>query len=263
MNKRDTDLVSHSLPQAVLFDYGDTIMEIAGRSRRRGIEAVLAHAENLDAAVETVSGGSYESLVEELADFGRGLDFRFETLCAKHNLEYRQLDFHRLLYGRYGINFRTDEDDLEWLYWDASLELKPEDGLPGVLEAMRSRGTRMAVISNTSFRGFVLERELERQNLMQYFEFVIASSDFGVRKPDPLLYEVALKRMQLQPSSAWYAGNMTSVDCAGAVAAGMRPVWYAAPDLKAGSYDRELSKLPAESIVIRDWTDLATSLNGM
>jgi putative hydrolase of the HAD superfamily len=235
------------LPTALLFDFGDTIMEISARSRRRGIEALLPYAVNLDGRDE---------LIDELAEFGRGLDYRFETLSARHNIEYRQLDFHRLLYGKFGIEFSIDEDELEWRYWDASLQLQPEEGLPAVLETLRRRGVRMAVISNTSFRGFILQRELERQNLLQYFEFVMASADYGIRKPDPLLYQVALQRMSLPAAQTWYAGNMPSVDCVGARAAGMRPLWYAAPDIKSGAYERARADLPAESLVFPDWTAL-------
>ncbi len=241
------------LPAAVLFDYGDTIMEISDRSRRRGIEALLPFAVNLD---PRESGTAHEQLIDELSEFGRGLDYRFETLSARHNIEYRQLDFHRLLYGKFGIEFSIDEDELEWRYWDASLQMRPEQGLPEVLDALHRRGVRMAVISNTSFRGFVLQRELERQNLLHYFEFVMASADYGIRKPDPLLYQVALQRMDLPPAEAWYAGNMPSVDCVGARAAGMQPVWYAAPDLKTGAYERARADLPTKSLVFPHWTAL-------
>ncbi|MFW5711232.1 MAG: HAD family hydrolase [Spirochaetota bacterium] len=241
------------LPTAVLFDFGDTLMEIYDRSRRRGIEALLPYAANLNGRA---SGPAREQLIDELAEFGRGLDYRFETLSARHNIEYRQLDFHRLLYGKFGIEFSIDEDELEWRYWDASLGMRPEEGLAELLEALRRRSVRMAVISNTSFRDFVLRRELQRQGLLQYFEFVMASADYGIRKPDPLLYQVALQRMGLPADQTWYAGNMTTVDCAGAQAAGMRPLWYAAPDIKSGGYAQALADLPAASIVIRHWTDL-------
>src|SRR6056297_73545 len=239
-----------TLPEAILFDFGDTLMEIDGPHRRRGIEALLTYAVNLEPAADR------EALIDQLADFGRGLDKRFETLCARHNLEYRQTDFHRLLYGKFGIEFSIDQDELEQRYWEASLTMRPEAGLPQLLEELGRRGIRMAVISNTTYRAPVLQRELERHGLMPHFEFVMASADFGIRKPDPLLFEIALQRMHLPPASAWYAGNMTTVDCTGAAAAGLRPLWYASPDLKAGRYDSERPKLPADSLLIPHWTAL-------
>lgn len=244
-----------TLPEALLFDFGDTLMEIDGPHRRRGIDALLAYAVNLDPAA-----ANREELIDRLAEFGRGLDQRFETLCARHNLEYRQTDFHRLLYGKFGIDFSIDEAELEQRYWDASLTMRPEAGLLELLDELGRRGIRMAVISNTTYRAPVLQRELERHGLMPHFEFVMASADYGIRKPDPLLYEIALQRMHLPPAAAWYAGNMTTVDCTGAAAAGLRPLWYASPDLKAGRYHSELPKLPADSLLTPHWTALQHAL---
>ena len=258
-----------TLPEAILFDFGDTLMEIDGPHRRRGIDALLSYAVNLEPApgdpaarkTSPAVAPGREALIDQLAEFGQGLDKRFETLCARHNLEYRQTDFHRLLYGKFGIEFSIDQDELEQRYWDASLTMRPEAGLPPLLDELSRRGIRMAVISNTTYRAPVLQRELERHRLMHHFEFVMASADFGIRKPDPLLFEIALQRMHLPPASAWYAGNMTTVDCTGAAAAGLRPLWYASPDLKAGRYDSERPKLPADSLLIPHWTALQHALS--
>ncbi|MGC9313420.1 MAG: HAD family hydrolase, partial [Sediminispirochaetaceae bacterium] len=169
-----------SLPRAVLIDLGDTIVDILSRDRKRGLSAVLEFAKAVPA-----DGPGRDELIGRLAEYGEELDDRFESLCARHNLEYRQLDFHRLLYGRFGIEFTIDEDRLEREYWKASLELAPAPGLEAALAACAARGIRMAVISNTTYRGFVLQRELERMGLLQYFDFVMASADYGIRKPDP------------------------------------------------------------------------------
>jgi len=238
------------LPEALLFDYGDTLMRILWRGRKHGIEAVLEHA--VEASMPKVDRSS---LVETLVEIGRGLDFRFEALCARNNLEYRQLDFHRLLYGKYGITFTIDEEELEWIYWSAALEMEPEPGLESFLTLCRERGVRMAVISNTSFRGMILERELRLRKLDHYFELVMASADFGIRKPDPLLYEIALKRMNVTPDRTAYVGNLTTVDCAGAAAAGMIPIWYAASDIREGRFEREVAKIPEGSLTCRSWAE--------
>lgn len=242
-------------PEALLFDYGDTLMRIVSRSRKKGIEAVLEYASQ-----DTIPAGDRSALVDSLAEFGRRLDFRFEALCVRNNLEYRQLDFHRLLYGKFGISFTIGEDELEWTYWSASLNLEPEPGLESFLSLCRDRGVRMAVISNTSFRGVMLDRELRQQGLDHFFEFVMASADYGIRKPDPLLYEVALKRMGLDPERAAYAGNLTTVDCAGASAAAMTPLWYAAPDLRDGRFEVEAKKAPPETFTCRSWDDCGALL---
>lgn len=92
MNPDAPALRIDQLPRAILFDFGDTLMEILDRSRRRGIEALLQHATNLDSGDTDParSAASHrEALIGQLAEFGRSLDYRFETLCARHNLEYQ------------------------------------------------------------------------------------------------------------------------------------------------------------------------------
>lgn len=247
-----------SLPRAVLIDLGDTIVDILSRDRKRGLSAVLEFAGNIPAA-----GPGRDELIDRLAEYGEGLDDRFEALCVRHNLEYRQLDFHRLLYGRFGIDFSIDEDRLEREYWKASLELAPAPGLGAGLAACAARGIRVAVISNTTYRGFVLRKELEQMGVMSYFDFVMASADYGIRKPDPLLFEIALRRMEVRPEEAWYIGNAVPIDCAGAAAAGMVPVWYAADDIRRGRYESEAAGLPAGALTIREWGDLEGILKGL
>jgi putative hydrolase of the HAD superfamily len=247
-----------SLPRAVLIDLGDTIVDILSRDRKRGLSAVLEFAVDIPAA-----GPRRDELISRLAEYGEELDDRFEALCSRHNLEYRQLDFHRLLYGRFGVEFTIDEDRLEWEYWKASLELAPAPGLEAAIAVCAARGIRMAVISNTTYRGFVLRKEFERLGVMRYFDFVMASADYGIRKPDPLLFDIALRRMGVKPEEAWHIGNAVPIDCAGAAAAGMVPVWYAADDICRGRYEAESAGLPAGALTIREWAELEGILKGL
>jgi FMN phosphatase YigB (HAD superfamily) len=56
-------------------------------------------------------------------------------------------------------------------------------GVRELLPCLQAEGIRMGVVSNSSFPGIVLERELSRQALRDPFEFVISSADYGVRMP--------------------------------------------------------------------------------
>ena len=259
MKLNDTEPKPAQAPRAIFFDLGDTLLDIVSHDRERGLTGVLKFASPGALAGPLQNGsGAEQRLIADLAEYGRGLDERFEPLCVRHMLEYRQIDFHRLLYGRFGIEFSIDEDRLEWEYWDASLELRLAPGLEAALEACAARGIMMAVISNTTYRGWILEKELERLGVRGYFDFVMASAEFGIRKPDPLLFEIALRRMNVLPGDAWYIGNSTMVDCAGAAAAGMIPAWYAADDLKRGRFEAESKKVPPGTILLREWSQLSS-----
>jgi putative hydrolase of the HAD superfamily len=95
-----------------------------------------------------------------------------------------------------------------------------------VLDFLDSRQKKLGVVSNTSFSSRILRRELEMHQLLRYFDFVVASADYGVRKPHPLIFSVAIKKMQLDPSEIWFIGNSIDHDVAGANTAGLFSVWY-------------------------------------
>lgn len=98
--------------------------------------------------------------------------------------------------------------------------------MPELLRGVESLGLPMGVISNSSFAGPTLERELEHQCIRRHLRFVISSADYGVRKPDPLIFEVALRRLGLEADKAWFAGDHVGYDIVGASGAGLFPVAY-------------------------------------
>jgi len=94
----------------------------------------------------------------------------------------------------------------------------PLAGVAEAIEALRRNGIRVAVVSNSD--GSVTE-SLARAGLADLFEFVVDSHEVGVSKPNPQIFEVALERMGLGPSEAWYVGDSVFHDVNGALAASM------------------------------------------
>jgi hypothetical protein len=76
--------------KAMVFDLGDTVFHTVRHDRAAGIRRLLAHAEG-------VRGVSVDMLVEK----GKTIVRRLETSSAAEATEYRQTDFHRILYGGY------------------------------------------------------------------------------------------------------------------------------------------------------------------
>jgi putative hydrolase of the HAD superfamily len=86
-----------------------------------------------------------------------------------------------------------------------------------VLEALRPR-FELAVISNFDGR---LRMILEQLGLSQFFSHVFLSSELGADKPDPLIYQRALRLSGLAPNETLHAGDDPVRDWAGAEAAGL------------------------------------------
>ncbi len=89
------------------------------------------------------------------------------------------------------------------------------------LALVREAGLRAAVISNSN--GTVAE-VLTRLGLAPHLDFIIDSSEVGVEKPDPRIFQIALDRAGLRSHEAAYIGDLYSIDVVGARAAGLHPV---------------------------------------
>ena len=92
---------------------------------------------------------------------------------------------------------------------------------PAALEALKSAGYRLAIISNADGR---VEGLIEGAGIRDYFEFVMDSHLEGVEKPDPEIFLRGCRRMGLQPQECLYVGDLYPVDVVGARGAGLEAV---------------------------------------
>ncbi len=67
--------------------------------------------------------------------------------------------------------------------------------------------------------------ELRAVGLLDYFDPIIVSGDYGYRKPDPRLFQKALAALQIQPEQAIFVGNDLYHDIAGAQQVGMKAIF--------------------------------------
>ncbi len=202
-------------PEAILFDLWGTLIDSTSFDPGLGNAALLALAENPRGVA-----------LEELQELGRRLVTATVPREEQAALEFTQSALFRILSDSFGLSFHRPPGDLEWEFWNASLTVTLRSGVREMLEQVRQRGIRSCVISNSSFGAATLERELARQGILQYFEFVISSADYGIRKPDALIFEAALRRMEVPAQRAWFAGDNVGYDIVGACGAGLYPIAY-------------------------------------
>jgi putative hydrolase of the HAD superfamily len=99
----------------------------------------------------------------------------------------------------------------------AALVFRPAPGAAAALAAMRSRGLRLAVVSNWDCS---LPERLEQLGLREQFDAVVTSAEAGAPKPDPRVFQLALERIGARAARALHVGD-EDADERGAVAAGM------------------------------------------
>ncbi len=104
---------------------------------------------------------------------------------------------------------------------------KPESVVPEdvrrVLPELKQTGYVMAVLSN---RDKPFHETLAEHNLSEFFDFSLAGGEVDSYKPDPGLFEHALKRAGLTAREAVYVGDNYFADVVGSRRAGLTPVLY-------------------------------------
>ncbi|HOY26527.1 MAG TPA: YjjG family noncanonical pyrimidine nucleotidase [Mesotoga sp.] len=98
--------------------------------------------------------------------------------------------------------------------------------LPGAeefLHQFKSTGRRMAIITNGVY--CVQLNKFRIANLQRFFEFSLSSEEAGYAKPDPRIFEIALKRAGIEKDEAIYIGDSLESDFSGAQKAGIDFIW--------------------------------------
>lgn len=106
------------------------------------------------------------------------------------------------------------------IFDDASSYALYPDVLP-VLDALRGHRLTLGIISDW---GIGLGLILRHHDLIQYFDFAIVSAAVRIAKPDPALFEMALRRADAIADYALHIGDSYILDVLGARAAGITPV---------------------------------------
>lgn len=131
-------------------------------------------------------------------------------------------------------------------------------GVPSLLENLRSRGVRMAIVSN-SFDGHT-RAIMEKQGLAKFFEVMVDSGDVNAYKPMRKPFDYALESFDAEPSKALYVGDEFYADIVGAHNAGMKSVWV---NSRGHSLDDSIARYGPECVpllVLNSVSDLSSYL---
>jgi len=147
-------------------------------------------------------------------------------------------EFHRRLFAGMGLEAEAERLSRElvanWLnpsFWP----LAP--GAEETLKALKERGYPLAVVSNWDAS---LPEILEAVGLRRYFDHLAVSALSGVAKPDPRLFQEALRALGVAPEEALHVGD-AEADLLGARGAGMRALLFD----PTGENPEALHRLPA------------------
>ena len=216
--------------RAVLFDWGDTLMEfrfdaeLMDTAFRAGLEALdrddLAPADDIR------------------AHFREQFEPLFWVPGTLEEIEYPGMIRETL--AHFGVEI-SDED------LDRFLEAEHEAWQPArvlgatthaMLESLRSRGLELGLVSNAFDPGWLLRRDLEQMGIAERIDFAVFSSEVGKRKPHPEIFERALTALGAAAEESLFVGDRLFEDVRGAGELGMTTVqalWFRADENPDGA----------------------------
>lgn len=231
-------------PKMIMFDYGHTLLWENDFDFRRGYRAIF----------EFVSENRSGADSDELWQLSEGL-FKEVDVCRKLGYELHEFPILRCTTEALGIKFCIPIEKVEQVLWTNSSKGGKMPHIDELLEYLKAEGIRTAVISNIGWSGGALKERIDRLLPENGFEFIIASSEYAVRKPNPLLFRAALQRAGLEPEEVWYCGDNIANDVAGAHSAGIFPVHYDCKEVKNPRTKCDI-KPDYEYLHISDWREL-------
>jgi putative hydrolase of the HAD superfamily len=115
-------------------------------------------------------------------------------------------------------------DFIEKYYQPIRRQISMLEGAPEVLSWFKSQGLKIGLISNSSFPTEFHLEELEEYGLKKYFDHLIFSHDYGLRKPHPGMFQEALKVLELKPEDSVFVGDRLREDVGGAQGLGIKAI---------------------------------------
>ncbi|MCB9866142.1 MAG: HAD family hydrolase [Phycisphaerales bacterium] len=210
----------------IIFDWGGTLVHtqrepaVFGPCARGAVDALRAAGVPVDAAAADNLRRTFE-----------------ETWRARNTIacqeEFDPVGFFQDWAARERVALPERLDaviDALWQPWVGCLE--PLGDIVATLERLAAQGIALGLVSNCATVPHVCHVEIARQGIAPLLAFSLFSSELGVRKPHPRVYEVALARAAdavdgngsggLAPGDVLFVGDTPSADVAGPARAGMK-----------------------------------------
>jgi len=159
----------------------------------------------------------------------------YSSLYAKRAEDNSEVHFMRDEVIKIFAHFKAElPDDLDKLEYELMNQMQQETLLTDIHETLvelHKMGIGMYILSNSIFSRKSTKRLLEEFDILKYFNKVFVSADYGIRKPHPEFFQMAVDEIQMdypkvQKEDILFVGNDYRSDAEGAAGAGLDVVWY-------------------------------------
>ena len=197
----------------VLFDLGGTLL-----SAKRTADSDVRFADRL---IRRLS--DYEIVLDTTPEaLSESLHRNAEAYKHRGERDLTELDQTTIWDEYYLKEFRIGRERLEpiaeelsFLYdYERMINMR-KPRLKETIESLHEAGFRMGIVSNIISTSLV-PHMLNEYGISGYMECIVMSSETGIRKPDPRIFDVALQKMGVTREETCYVGDTISRDVLGA-----------------------------------------------
>lgn len=217
------------LPRAILLDLDGTLVAL-GSSRIEYWNTVtrLYHAE-----LGSVRPSALSSEIIRVGDLfwaetGKNKKWRLHLREARRQIVEKACSNLNLLDSKLAFRIADSFSDLRER-GENMISVVP--GSVETVRFLRDSGVSLALLTNGSSR--CQRDKIERFELEQFFDQILIEEEIGLGKPDELIYQEALDRLEISARDAWIVGDNPLWDIVIPQRLGIKGVWINNREMRA------------------------------
>lgn len=203
-------------PEMIFFDVGGTLFIDGKCIFRDGLSALRSFALNPEVTDDDTMCRLLDEYLEEVDTGHRSKSGAAMDIHLSSMLKY-------VIFNT-GLRFREDMIQLEEIFDRFNSTRLVAEGTESLLDTIRRKNIRTAVISNNAMSGEGLSLAIKRWLPSASFEFCLTSADILLAKPCSSLFLAAANYAGVATEACWYCGDGRIPDVDGAKNSGMLPV---------------------------------------
>jgi putative hydrolase of the HAD superfamily len=212
------------LPQAMLFDLDETLIQAHGGAEAAWLVVTHEFADNLAPLTPSKVGEAIGAFARNFwADPERHRHWRMRLSDARREIVAKSLAVLASTGRRAppaGVAQRLA--DRYSAYRDEHMRLFPD--AHNVIDALRARGTRLALVTNGASEA--QRAKIDRFDLANRFDHIQIEGEHAFGKPDERAYLHALRQLGADPRDTWMIGDNLEWEVAAPQRLGIFGIWF-------------------------------------
>ncbi len=149
-----------------------------------------------------------------------------ELRKSKGEKEFTYYEIQRKMKKEYGLRYDIPLLEMEYKFISTGHSLSLPKNIKEFIKYLKKNDYHIGIVSNTISHVTTLNKILTKAYGTNPFEFIVASSVVGYRKPSKIIFDKAIKKCNVDPSNIYFIGDNYECDVKGAYNAKMIPLHY-------------------------------------